>query len=191
MLKTRLTIQLWLSKRKITQYMINSDLTVDVNTSVDLRPEGRNGLGEKLTHIPIQFGVVSGNFNCSDNDLTSLSGAPHYVGNNFHCLSNKIESYEYLPKKVGGNLICDGKIDIKDLLTIEVGGQFCHQASKKSETLEIIHDLYQKKLTVPFYSISFSLSMHQELMRIYYEKTLLEKSFIVDEPEKQKNKIKI
>ena len=38
----------------------------------------------------VRFGTVSGHFNCSDNRLTSLEGAPQSVGVDFYCHDNPI-----------------------------------------------------------------------------------------------------
>ena len=46
---------------------------------------GRNLRKRKLTKLPLKFGEVSGNFDCSYNQLTSLEGAPEVVEKNFYC----------------------------------------------------------------------------------------------------------
>ena len=48
----------WLNRMSIRNYTINSDLTVDVENDVVLR-NVMDG------YIPIKFGNVSGNFDCS------------------------------------------------------------------------------------------------------------------------------
>lgn len=53
---------------KIKDYKINNDLTVDVVGDVNLSGKG-------LTEIPVKFGVITGSFYCSNNQLTSLKGA--------------------------------------------------------------------------------------------------------------------
>ena len=49
---------------------------------------GRNG-GKRYRSIAdfmgIKFGTVTGDFDCSYNNLTNLEGAPIYVGGNFWC----------------------------------------------------------------------------------------------------------
>ena len=54
----------------------------------------------------IKFGKVSGYFDCSSNQLTSLVGAPKEVGMNFFCDNNQLTSLEGAPKKVGGSFHC-------------------------------------------------------------------------------------
>jgi len=61
-----------------------------------------------LTKLPVRFKEVKGDFNCSINNLTSLSleGAPKIVGGDFDCSWNKLTSLKGAPKKVKGNFIC-------------------------------------------------------------------------------------
>ena len=47
-----------------------------------------------------------GNFGCSDNQLTSLEGAPASVGGNFYCSDNQLTSLEGAPASVGGYFGC-------------------------------------------------------------------------------------
>ena len=50
---------------------------------------------------------VNGDFDCSDNNLTSLKGAPKKVGRNFWCISNNLTTLEGAPQKVGGFFTCN------------------------------------------------------------------------------------
>jgi len=50
--------------------------------------------------------IVKGDFNCSFNLLTSLKGAPKYVGGNFSCNNNNLASLEHSSRSVGGNFFC-------------------------------------------------------------------------------------
>ena len=59
------------------------------------------GLG--LTKIPINFTEVGGFFDCSDNQLTSLEGAPEKVGESFYCGNNKLKTLKGAPEEVGGD----------------------------------------------------------------------------------------
>ena len=59
-----------------------------------------------LNELPIPE-YISGNFNCSYNELTSLQGAPKYVGRTFHCNNNKLTTLEGAPKYVGGWFWCE------------------------------------------------------------------------------------
>ena len=94
----------------ITNYTINNGL-VDVDASVDLSYM-------RLTKLPLQFGKVTGNFNCSNNKLTStLEGAPKTVEGNFNCHSNKLTSLEGAPQSVGGDFYCDNNPLPKEIYT--------------------------------------------------------------------------
>jgi hypothetical protein len=91
---------------------------VDVDGNVDLWNIG-------LTKLPLKFGRVSGFFNCSDNKLTTLEGAPKEVGSNFSCDYNKLTTLEGAPKKVGGYFDCrNNKLTSLEGAPKEVGGYF-------------------------------------------------------------------
>lgn len=63
---------------------------------------------EVLTKIPVRFGMITRDFNCSRNRLTSLEGAPKSVGGCFYCSWNELTSLEGAPKSVGMNFNCRG-----------------------------------------------------------------------------------
>ena len=92
-------IHLICKKYGIENYTINNGV-VDVNGDVDLDDRG-------LTKIPLNFGVVSGDFWCSNNKLTSLEGCPSQIGDGFYCSYNKLTSLEGCPSHVGGQFMCD------------------------------------------------------------------------------------
>lgn len=56
--------------------------------------------------LPVTFGTVSGDFNCSANDLQSLKGCPKTVGGSFNCTENDLSTLEGGPQTVKGNYIC-------------------------------------------------------------------------------------
>jgi len=96
----------------ITDYTINNDWSVDIDGDVFLYNEG-------LTKLPIKFNHVSGNFNCSKNNLTTLEGSPQSVGGNFWCDGNELTSLYGVPKSVGGYFDCSDN----NLTTLEGGPQ--------------------------------------------------------------------
>lgn len=59
-----------------------------------------------LKEIPVKFGVVDGDFICSDNLLTSLKNAPHTVNGDFYCSRNFLTSLEFGPKIVTDSYLC-------------------------------------------------------------------------------------
>jgi hypothetical protein len=67
----------------IENYNINVDGTVDVDGDVNLN-------NKKLKELPIKFGKVTGDFDCFDNNLTTLKGGPKEVGGGFFCSYNKL-----------------------------------------------------------------------------------------------------
>lgn len=77
---------------KITQFNdVYSEWTysngkVDVDGNVNM-----SGFG--LTEIPIKFGTVSGCFDCSDNNLTTLKNCPDYIKGDFNIEGNNLTDY--------------------------------------------------------------------------------------------------
>ena len=99
-------------------YNINDDGSIDVDGNVNL-----NYIS--LTKIPFKFRNVRGGFNCSDNRLTSLLGAPNMVSISFRCYNNQLTSLVGAPNTVGGYFNCYGN----KLISLEgapssVGGNF-------------------------------------------------------------------
>lgn len=95
-------IEKWLQEIGIRFYNINPDLTIDVKGNVYL-------WNRDLTEFPsyIQFNNISGYFDCSFNNLTSLRGCPKKVNGVFDCSHNKLESLEYRPEIVKSFFKCD------------------------------------------------------------------------------------
>ena len=98
-LKTREETKDWLDSMKIKNYTINDDLTVDVSGYVWLNEKN-------LDYIPVQFGVVDGYFDCTNNNLTSLKGCPTEVAGIFYCHNNNLTSLEHCPTEVNGHFYC-------------------------------------------------------------------------------------
>jgi len=69
--------------------------------------------------------VVNGNFNCSNNQLTSLEGAPQKVVGYFDCSGNQLTSLKGAPYEVGGLFNCSGnQLTSLEGAPKEVGGLF-------------------------------------------------------------------
>jgi len=83
----------------IKKYKINSDGSIDVNSSVNFWCKG-------LSKIPIKFNKINYDFSCSNNELTSLEGSPVEVNGGFYCNNNKLISLQYAPKIIRDNFFC-------------------------------------------------------------------------------------
>jgi hypothetical protein len=63
--------------------------------------------GQELTDLKgVRFGKVKWTFDCSDNFITSLVGAPQTVGSFFFCNDNSLTSLVGAPQKVGASFDC-------------------------------------------------------------------------------------
>ena len=107
-------------KYKIIDYTINEDGSIDVDGSVNIN-------FYDLTELPLKFGVVTLDFYCSDNKLTTLKGSPKSVGRFFNCSANNLTSLEGCPDSVGHDFECDlNKLtDLKGCPKSVVGGFYC------------------------------------------------------------------
>ena len=128
----------WMSEKKIDEicdefgifdYVINPDRSIDVDGDVDITCM-------EMKKIPIRFRKVSGSFDCSDNQLTTLKGCPSEVGFNFECHTNKLTSLEGCPDRIDGSFDCSyNKLVTLKFGPVYVGGNFnCY--NNKLTTLE-------------------------------------------------------
>lgn len=77
-------------------------ILVDANTGKVSGTASVNLKKDVLVHtLPVQFATVYGHFNCDQNNLTTLKGAPTETGLYFSCRNNPLVSLEGLPAKVG------------------------------------------------------------------------------------------
>ena len=66
-----------------------------------------NLISEDKEGFILNFGKITGYFDCSDLDLVSLKGAPTEVGGSFWCSRNQLTSLEGAPQIVGKNFDCN------------------------------------------------------------------------------------
>jgi hypothetical protein len=85
-----------------------------------------NGLKTDQKSLPrIRIKKITGNFNCSNNNLESLVNCPDEVGGSFRCSSNKLKSLKHSPKSVGANFDCMyNQIETLRGCTAEIPGNF-------------------------------------------------------------------
>ena len=114
----KVAIEKWLVVHNIRNYIINEDLSVDVEGSVTLHYQNLRG-------FPVKFNNIVGDFNCSSNHLTSLLGGPSSVGGDYDCHANQLTTLEGCSVNVGGDFNCNSN-KIKGLkgCPIKVGGGF-------------------------------------------------------------------
>lgn len=91
-------IEQWLRKHNVRKYVIHPNFVVDIKGSINI-------CDKKLTSLPFQFGNVTGFFDCSHNQLTSLQHCPYSVGR-FYCSHNQLTSLQYYPLKIHGEFHC-------------------------------------------------------------------------------------
>ena len=67
-----------------------------------------NFVSEDKDGFTINFGKITGDFDCYGLGLKSLKGAPQTVGGDFYCANSKLTSLEGAPQEVGGWFDCSG-----------------------------------------------------------------------------------
>jgi hypothetical protein len=152
----------WLDECADWSWKLNpSTGLIDVDGDFDCREQGLTDLkgvkfgkvGERFdcedNHLTSLVGApqsVGGYFDCQDNHLTSLVGAPQTVGGNFRCHRNQLTTLVGAPQSVGGNFICENN----QLTSLEgapqkVGGRFVCEGNPVTEsTLKAIFALMKK-----------------------------------------------
>jgi hypothetical protein len=98
-LKTKEEIETWLIAHRVKRYKINDDLSIDVDGNVNIS-------FKSFKRIPVQFGIVTGNFGCNNNELITLKGSPREVGGYFNCCNNQLTSLEFGPTSAGKSYEC-------------------------------------------------------------------------------------
>jgi hypothetical protein len=110
--KTYEDVKDWLDGHKIKNYTINTDLTVDVDSWVDLMNKG-------IYKIPVQFNKANNSFTISGNELRSLKGCPFNINGDFDCSSNELETLKYFPKIVKNGGIFFDKNPLKSIIDLD------------------------------------------------------------------------
>jgi hypothetical protein len=101
--KNKNDIEAKLKELGVENYTISDDASIDVDGTVDIS-------FKNLEKIPVRFGIVNGDFNCSNNKLVSLKGSPKSVGVSFFCHKNRLTSLEGAPQLVGKAFVCSNNI---------------------------------------------------------------------------------
>jgi hypothetical protein len=133
---THAEIKTWLDSVEIKNYTIGPDGIVDVRGDVSIYVYQFKG-----TTLPIQFGHVSGLFNCNNSTLVSLQGAPRSVGSYFNCYGSNITSLKGAPQSIIGSFSCVNT----DTSSLEgcpqsVGGSFYCTDTK----ITSLHDIHKQ-----------------------------------------------
>jgi hypothetical protein len=200
MFKTKLEIQKWLDEMEVKNYTINNDLTVDVNDDVKFH-------SKSLSQLPVQFGVVNGDFAIWNCELESLKGCPHKVMGKFNCAINLLKSLEYCPKQVDGAFIFHNNDittlehapdsvgifkcyinclkDLKEFKT-QVKDYFEHKCDNKEEQITQFEHLYQY---VPHSAFQYLLTLSADQLRAIQQAEDLTMSLPINKVNKKTIKI--
>lgn len=119
-LKTKEEIENWLEDNFVKDYIINDDLTVDINSGTIRFAH------KKIEYLPFQFGFINGNFNISNNKLKTLKGSPLEVKGDFNCSNNNLTSLEFCPKSIDKIFYCsNNKLTSLEFCPSFLEGLYC------------------------------------------------------------------
>lgn len=128
LIRKRKQIVAWLDKNLISNYTIIKDkqyghiVNVDGNVSLSYK---------KLKKIPFKFNKINGNFDCSNNSLICLQGAPDIINGSFYCSYNHLQNLEYAPSYVEKAFYCNhNNIENISLNNNEIGHTFIANNNK-------------------------------------------------------------
>ena len=95
---------------------------------------------EEVNKLAPRIKICKGSFICSNNDLTSLKGAPKTVGGHFSCRGNDLISLEGAPKIVGGIFSCGNNnlISLEGAPKIVESNFICENNEKKFTEEEVM-----------------------------------------------------
>ena len=111
-------------KYNITNYTINKDGSIDVDSNTSL-------IRYNLTKFPLKFNNVNGYFFCHNNRLTSLEGGPQNTNGFYDCSYNELKSLKGSPKNVGGDFDCSkNKLSSLEGGPLKVVGDFFCQNNR-------------------------------------------------------------
>lgn len=177
LLKDEKSIIAWLNEHGIKNYKLVTDAyydyVVDVYGSIDL-------CCTNIKNLAIKFNIVSGNFDCSHNQLTNLKGCPTYVGSIFDCSNNVLLTLQHGPTTVGLDFDCRHNqiIDLEYASSMVVGRNFnCNHNHLKSlqycpDVVGCLFDCSDNPLLGSYQEIT-DFTEIKKISEIYKEKILL------------------
>ena len=136
----------WLDEFVIGKWTLNPQTGL-----VDVKG-GFNCYDQGLTDFKgVIFGVVTEYFDCSNNQLISLEGAPQKVGGSFYCYDNQLTSLEGAPQQVEGDFDCsNNQLTSLDGAPSWVGGSlYCSDNPVSEWVLGDIHDRMRSGMSWP------------------------------------------
>lgn len=150
-------------KYRITNYTINSDGSIDVDGDVYL-------YNLNSTKLPLKFRNVSGYFDCSNNQLTTLEGCPQTVGGNFDCNDNQLTTLEGSPQNVGGYFSCrNNRIINFNGFPEDFEGNFFYEKNPVQEIYNLFKDIRCIKWINEFDVIQGNKVIMDRLEEVFHE----------------------
>jgi hypothetical protein len=107
-------VKTWMKKLNLSSYKVRKDGKIDVQGNVKF---DSSMIDKRFSILPIKFGRVTGNFVAVSCGVSQMTGFPEKVDGDFDVSNNQITSLEDGPSHVGGSYIAEGN----KLLTVLLG----------------------------------------------------------------------
>ena len=186
MYKIRAEVEKWLKKNYVYNYVINEDLTVDVNSRVDLS-------FKDLKDVPIKFNKIEGDFNCGWNNLTNLQGCPKVVNGYFYCNKNKLTNLLGCPEVIHGEFNCsENKLSNFEYFPKEINGNsiFLHSNNIKEEEL-VNFDCKMENIEKIYSDFNQDGNVEEFLNKVNYYKNIKKENELLKELSVNSNNVKL
>lgn len=141
----------------------NSNLTsLEENEFIQYVNGHFNCSDNQLTTLKGAPQFVHGNFDCSRNQLTSLEDAPKRISEDFYCVLNKLTSLNGIPESIGGSFYCDNSITLMEMARVDLGSKVkgkiyrCNKLEYERETID------KTKCTRAFYDAIIHTSAEEQ-----------------------------
>lgn len=93
-------------KLLLSHFEVDSSYQIDDRTGVVDVGNWVRLKTQNLSELPVQFGKIHGDFDCSNSSLTTLKGSPTWVQGAFNCGRNNLTSLTHAPAHVGRTFFC-------------------------------------------------------------------------------------
>ena len=157
-LKSKEDIKAWLEKYEVKRYEIHDDLTVSLNSDLDLYDIG-------IQAIPIKFRKTK-SIDAGGNHLTYIDWAPEFVDGYFDIRSNRIKSLEGGPKEVTGDYIggFNQLTTLKGIAETINGGLFVN--NNNIDSIEFLPKIVSKSICLDYNKIASFRGIYKVLKQI-------------------------
>jgi hypothetical protein len=190
MYTNKIEIQNWLDEHAVSHYVINDNLTVDVNNNVKFIPTQYQQNQVLMNDFPIKFGKILGDFEVYNQNFSSFKNFPNTIRGTLNIYNNNFTSLKDMPSYIGQDFICgDNLFQSFDDLKAVIKGRIVHLSRiKNTQITDFFHQYESKDGELGHYSI---LVLEKKMLDLIYEKNNLAQLLNIDSAKESNKKLKI